>query len=122
VTAAAEATWSQVAAFRLSRHHLRERAPTSALISVVSQMAGAQAQVLSAAQISIWARVRELRIDDVEAALREKSLARASCMRRTLYLVPSTDLAIFVRGSARRAEKEIRWVRGKGIADRVVDE
>jgi hypothetical protein len=42
-------------------------------------------------------------------------------MRRTLFLVPSEDLAIFVRGSARRAEKEIRWARGKGVPDRVLD-
>ena len=43
-------TWNQVAAFRLARHHLSERAPTKALLSVVRDMAGAQAQLLSAAQ------------------------------------------------------------------------
>jgi Winged helix DNA-binding domain len=42
-------------------------------------------------------------------------------MRRTLFLVPSEHLAIFVRGTARRAEKEIRWARGKGVPDRVID-
>lgn len=84
-------------------------------------MAGAQAQLLSAAQISLWARVRDLRIAHVEAALSERLLVKASCMRRTLFLVPSEHLAIFVRGSARRAEKEIRWTRGKGVPDRVVD-
>jgi hypothetical protein len=30
-------------------------------------------------------------------------------------------VAIFVRGSARRAEKGIRWARGKGVPDRVLD-
>lgn len=85
-------------------------------------MAGAQAQVLSAAQISLWARVHDLRIDDVEAALRERTLVKAWCMRRTLYLLPSEDLGVSVRGSARRAERELRWVRGRGIADRVVEE
>ncbi len=114
-------TWKQVAAFRLSRHHLSERAPTKALISVVHDMAGAQAQLLSAAQISLWARVRDLRIAHVEEALSERTLVKASCMRRTLFLVPAEHLAIFVRGSARRAEKEIRWTRGKGVPDRVVD-
>jgi hypothetical protein len=113
--------WNQVAAFRLARHHLAERAPKKALISVVGDMAGAQAQLLSAAQISLWARVRHLRIGDVEEALSKRSLVKASCMRRTLFLVPSEDLAIFVRGTARRAEKEIRWARGKGVPDRVVD-
>lgn len=114
-------TWNQVAAFRLSRHHLAERAPTKALISVVHDMAGAQAQLLSAAQISLWSRVRDLRIAHVEEALSKRALVKASCMRRTLFLVPSEHLVIFVRGSTRRAEKEIRWARGKGVPDRVVD-
>jgi hypothetical protein len=91
-------TWNQVAAFRLSRHHLSARAPTTALLSVVHQMAGAQAQLLSAAHISLWSRVRDLQVAHVEAALSERSLVKASCMRRTLFLVPSEHLAIFVRG------------------------
>ena len=114
-------TWNQVAAFRLARHHLSERAPTKALITVVRDMTGAQAQLLSAAQLSLWARVRDLRLAHVEEALNERRLVKASCMRRTLFLVPSEHLAIFVRGSARRAEKEIRWARGKGVPDHVVD-
>jgi uncharacterized protein YcaQ len=114
-------TWNQVVAFRLARHHLLERAQTRALISVVRDMAGAQAQLLSAAQISLWSRVHDLRVAHVEEALSKRILVKASCMRRTLFLVPSEHLAIFVRGSARRAEKEIRWARGKGVPNRVID-
>ncbi len=114
-------TWNQVAAFRLSRHHLAERAPTKALGSVVHDMAGAQAQLLSAAQISLWSRVRDLQITHIEQALSDRSLVKASCMRCTLFLVPSKELAIFAQGSARRGEKEIRWARGKGVPDRVLD-
>ena len=114
-------TWKQVAAFRLSRHHLLERAPTKTLVSVVGDMTGAQAQLLSAAQISLWSRVRDLQIAHIEEALRQRTLVRASCMRRTLFLVPSKHLVIFVRGSTGRAEKEIRWARGKGVPDRVID-
>jgi len=84
-------------------------------------MAGAQAQVISAAYLSLWARVRGLHIAHVEAALRQRTLVKAASVRRTLYLLPSQDLAIFVRGSAGRAEKEIRWARGKGVPDRVLD-
>ena len=114
-------TWNQVAAFRLARHHLSQRAPPQALLSVVRDIAGAQAQLLSAAQVSLWSRVRDLQIAHVEEALSKRILVKASCMRRTLFLVPSEHLAIFVRGSARRAEKEIQWARGKGVPDRVVD-
>lgn len=117
----ASVTWKQVAAFRLSRHHLSERAPKKAFLSVVRDMGGAQAQLLSAAQISLWARVRDLQIAQIEKALSERSLVKASCMRATLFLVPSEHLGVFVRGTARRAEKEIRWARGKGVPDRVIE-
>lgn len=114
-------TPNQVAAFRLARHHLSRRAPKKALRSVVRDMGGAQAQLLSAAQISLWSRVRGLEVAHVEEALRERILVKASCMRRTLFLVPSEHLATFVRGTAQRAEKEIRWARGKGVPDRVIE-
>ena len=42
-------------------------------------------------------------------------------MRQTLFLVPSRHLAVFVRGTARRAEKEIRWALGKGVPGRLVE-
>ena len=114
-------TWDQVAAFRLARHHLAARAPTKSLTTVAGDMTGAQAQLLSAAQISLWARVRDLELKHIADSLGKRRLVKASCMRRTLFLVPSSDLAIFVRGSARRAEKEIRWARGKGVPSQVIE-
>ena len=84
-------------------------------------MAGVQAQLLTAAQISLWSRVRDLQIAHVEDALSERTLVKATCMRKTLFLVPSEHLAIFVRGSTRRAEKEVQWALGKGVPARVVD-
>jgi uncharacterized protein YcaQ len=110
-------TWEQVTAYRLLRHHLARRAPASALPSVVGDMGGAQAQLLGAAQMSIWARVRDVDPEHLSNAIwRDRILAKAGCMRRTLYLLPSKELAIFVRGSAQRAEKEIRWVLNRGIS------
>ncbi len=42
---------------------------------------------------------------DVDGAVWDKrELVRAWCMRRTMFLVPSADLAMFVRGSAQRAK------------------
>jgi hypothetical protein len=114
-------TWSQVAAFRLARHHLLARAPKKNLLSVVSDMTGAQAQLLSAAQTSLWSRVRDLEIVDIEKAMNKRILVKASCMRRTLFLVPAKELAIFVRGATRRAEKEIRWALGKGVPAPVIE-
>jgi winged helix DNA-binding protein len=118
----ARVTWDQVAAFRLSRHHLVARAPSRALVSVLGAMGGAQAQLLSAAHLALWARVRDLRPDDFQAAAVARTVVKAWCMRRTLHLVPSEDLAIFVRGSARRAERGVRWLRGRGVGERAVEE
>jgi hypothetical protein len=84
-------------------------------------MTGAQAQLPSAAQLSLWARVRDLQIANIEDAFRKRRLVKAACMRRTLFLVPSRDLAVFVRGTRRRAEKEIRWTLGKGVPKPVVE-
>jgi hypothetical protein len=114
-------SWDQVAAFRLSRNHLLKREPQKDLVSVASDMAGVQAQLPSAAQLSLWSRVRDLKIVDVENALDQRTLVKASCMRRTLFLVPSRRLTTFVRGSAQRAEKEINWARRKGVPDRILD-
>lgn len=94
----------------MRRHCLSERVPATALVSAAAYMAGAQAQVLSAGQISIWARVTGARIQDVDDALwKKRSLVRAWCMRRTLFLLPSDELALFARGTFRRARYHSEW-------------
>ncbi len=106
----ARVSWSQVAAFRLSRHNLSKRAPASAMASVLGGMGGAQAQVLSAGQISLWSRVKGVRARDVDEALwKDHRLVRAWAMRRTMFLLPSDELAVFARGTTRRSEYNLRW-------------
>jgi len=84
-------------------------------------MCGAQAQLPSAAQISLWSRLRNLQIKHIEDAMDERTLVKAACMRRTLFLVPAEELAVFVRGSGRRAEKEITWALKKGVPERTIE-
>jgi len=92
-------SWKQVAAFRLSGHHLSERARPAELASVVADMGGAQAQVLQPAQISTSARVRGTTIRDVDSAIwKDRSLVRAWGMRGTMFLLPSKEFAVFARG------------------------
>ncbi len=117
-----QVSWKNVVAFRLSRHHLTNRAERTALASVTSDIAGAQAQVLLAAQMSLWARVKEARIQDLDSAIwKDRTLVKVWCMRRTMHLVPSHELAIFVRGSARRAEREISWVQSRGVSEQKLE-
>ena len=93
-----QVTPDRVAAFRLSRHHLVRRARASDLVRVAGDMAGAQAQVLSAAQISLWARTGGLSVDDVEKALwQDRTLVKSWCIRGALHLIPSRDFAVFVQ-------------------------
>jgi uncharacterized protein YcaQ len=113
---------AQVAAFRLDHQRLAHRVPRARFPSVLLEMGGAQAQLLPAAELSIWARVRGLRPGEVDAALwKRRSVARVWCMRRTLHLVPSAQAAMFVRGTALRAEREIRWMDGKGVRGPVLE-
>src|SRR5260370_40778225 len=88
-------SWRQVAAFRLSQHHLSKRQPSASMASVLADIGGAQSQVLSAAQISIWARVRGARIRQVNSAIwKGHTLGRAWAMRRTTVLLPSDQRAV----------------------------
>jgi uncharacterized protein YcaQ len=112
----------QVAAFRLSRHHLVARAPAGRMVSVLGDVAGTQAQLLSAAQIALWSRVRNVGLDDIATALwKDRVLVKAWCMRRTMFLLPSDSLALFVRGSARRARRETQWVLSHDVSERGLD-
>ena len=115
---AVRVSWRQVVAFRLAKHRLSTRAPRSALTSVPGEIGGAQAQLLSAGQASIGIRVRGSKLTDLSTALwNDRTLVKAWCMRRTMFLIPSAELALFARGSALRAEREMRWVRGKGVPE-----
>ena len=92
---AAEVGWAEVHEFRLARHHLLERAPKSRLAQVVGDIGGAQAQVMSAAELQIAVRV-DCSAEDVREALwKKKSLVKTWLMRGTLHLIPSADLPIY---------------------------
>lgn len=108
--------WDDVRRFRLARQQLSERARRSDLGRVLGRVGGVQAQLASAAQIGLWTRVNGVERAELEDRLAGgRSLARAWCMRRTLHLLPARDLSVYVRGTALRAEKEVRWVRNRGV-------
>lgn len=77
-TAAPEAqlTWDQVHAFRLRRHHLCERAPKDELARVVADIGGAQAQLMSAAEMQIAVRVHCTVADVRNALWKDKTLVK----------------------------------------------
>ena len=90
-----ELTWPQVHAFRVARHHLAVRAPKSALVDVVGAIGGAQAQVMSAAELQTAVRVRCSVRDVREALWTDRTLVKTWLMRGTLHLIPADDLPVY---------------------------
>jgi hypothetical protein len=88
--------WDQVRAWRLRRHHLDRRAPRAAMLDVVAAIAGLHAQVMSSANLTLWARVDGLEPDAVARALWEdRSLVKTWAMRGTLHLLPAAEFPIW---------------------------
>ncbi len=96
---------SQVNSWRLSKNHLDKRTSRADMARVVSDLCGVQAQVLSGAALSLWARVDNITIHDVEDALwKHRILVKTWCMRGTLHLLNSTDLSTYVAALKTRLE------------------
>src|SRR2546422_5634908 len=109
---AIRASPDQVSAFRLSSHHLGKRAPASELAQVAGDMAGVQAQLLSAAQISLWARTRGLSVDDVENALwRGPTPLETWWHPRAPPHIPAQKFSVFVRCGAPRDARSTALLR-----------
>lgn len=87
-------TWEQVCRRRLARHHLLDRATD--IVQAVRDIGGVQAQLPSAAEWAIGARVDGITVDDVRAELWErKGLLKAYTLRGTLHLVPTDEAAMW---------------------------
>jgi hypothetical protein len=105
---AASFSWPQVHAFRLQRHHLNGRAPSQDLARVVGEIVGAQAQVMSAAELQIAVRT-QCTVKDVRDSLwKDRTLVKTWLMRGTLHLTRAKDLPIFTAAMGRH------WIRLRG--------
>jgi Winged helix DNA-binding domain len=109
--------WGQVMAWRLRRHQLEERAPADAMLEVTSRIAGPHAQVMSSAELTLWARLDGVEPDAVQRALWEdRTLVKTWAMRGTLHLLPAAELPLWqaARSTTRRWEAG-SWLRGFGV-------
>src|SRR5690242_19127787 len=101
-------TWAKAAAWRVHRHHLEERAPAGTLLRVTSRLCGLHAQVMSAAELSAWARVENLDRAAVPRALWEdRTLIKTWAMRGTLHLLPAAELPLW-RGALSTSPRYLR--------------
>ncbi|HEV2413686.1 MAG TPA: winged helix DNA-binding domain-containing protein [Candidatus Dormibacteraeota bacterium] len=116
----AELSWAQVHAFRLQRHHLSKKAPKEDLARVVGDIGGAQAQVMSAAELQIVTRV-DCTVDEVRKALwTDRTLVKTWLMRGTLHLARSDDLPVFVGAMGRHWVSQMRpsWLQYMQVTEK----
>jgi winged helix DNA-binding protein len=111
-------TWDQAAAWRVRQHHLDRRARPGRMLAVASRLCGVQAQLMSSAELALWARVDDLARREVRRALwDERTLVKTWAMRGTLHLLPSKELPFWSSAlSMNRAWlKEHLWKKYYGI-------
>lgn len=108
----ASATWPQVAALRLERHHLARRAGPGSLVDVARDLVGIHAQVASSAELQFAARVDGIRRSDVQDAIADRRLVKTWAMRGTLHLLAADDLWRFVAAwPTRDATRSPAWLK-----------
>lgn len=90
-------SWDQVLTWRMSRHHLVERVEPASFLRVVGDICGLHAQLLSSAELSLWARTRGLERSAMQDAFWEqRSLVKLWAMRGTLHLLPADELGLWL--------------------------
>jgi hypothetical protein len=86
----------QIHAFRLRRHHLLDQTSKD-LVTICRDVCGVQAQIMSAAQLQLWARNHAITPATVNDALwKTRSLVKTSLMRQTLHLVPADEFSLYI--------------------------
>jgi uncharacterized protein YcaQ len=86
----------------MERHRLVERAAPPDLIRVVGDICGLHAQLMSSAELSVWARVDGPERDAVQDALWERrALVKLWATRGTLHLLPSAELGVWLSALGR---------------------
>lgn len=76
-----------VMSWRLRQHGIIDRYPAAAMTQIIDRIGGVQAQVMSAAELQIAARVEDVRREDVARTLwTERQLVKSWLLRGTLHL------------------------------------
>jgi uncharacterized protein YcaQ len=88
-------TASEVAQFRLERHHLQ--GDSADLVSICRDVCGVQAQIMSAAYLQLWTRNHAFRRAQIEDALwKKRTLVKTSLMRQTLHIIPADEFWLYI--------------------------
>src|SRR3954453_1390693 len=89
--------WESVLAWRMARHHLVRRSDDP--LGVISDICGLHAQVMSSAQLTLWARANDPPAVE-ELLWRDRVLVKTWAMRGTLHLLRTDELPLYVGAQA----------------------
>lgn len=92
----AKLTWRKALHWRMGRHGLLERGGGDPL-ETTARICGLHAQVMSSAELTLWARHDDLPRDLVSGALwDDRTLVKLWAARGTLHLLPTTELSLWL--------------------------
>ena len=87
--------YPQVTAWRLSQHHLSDRADYAQWLDVVSQIGGLPAQMMSAAELALWTRISDATPTMLHKALeQDRLLVRGEFWHGAQYIINRHDYAL----------------------------
>ncbi|HEU5200460.1 MAG TPA: winged helix DNA-binding domain-containing protein [Ktedonobacterales bacterium] len=105
-------TWEQVCAWRLSQQHLTERVSPERLLEVANDLIGIQAQVLSSAELALWARVQDMPPDALSNALwKQRVLIKTWAMRGALHLFTAAEFPLVAATLRTRQPITAAWLK-----------
>jgi hypothetical protein len=64
-------------------------------VGAVGRLAGLQAQYANSPYVALWSRIADFKIEDLERALADRWVVKATVMRGTLHLVTAADYPAF---------------------------
>ena len=103
----------QIHAFRLRRHHLLDQSGKD-LVTICRDVCGVQAQIMSAAQLQLWARNHAITPAIVnDALLISRTLVKTSLMRQTLHLVPADEFPLYIAAQKKRRVGTVPYAHGQ---------
>ena len=82
------------------------------MLPIASRLCGLHAQVMSSAELTVWARAEKLGRQDVQRAVwDERSLVKTWAMRGTLHLLPAAELPLWhaALSTSRRYLRPAAW-------------
>lgn len=116
-------TWEQVRAWRLQRHALVQRAPAEAMLDITARVGGLHAQLMSSAELMLWARIEGITAGITQRALwEERSLVKTWAMRGTLHLLPASEYPLWQADlSTNKNYLKPSWFRYFGVSQQELE-